>query len=169
MSRISPDASLPWSPAAAPSGRRRAGLDNRKQARAVPTQELPVSVSVTAVDGSWTLRPRAAWDVSRSGASLGVLDDEVEAIRLGAPVRVRLETAEAAYEVVARVAHLSRYGAPPVWSCVLGVALDPPEGLPEALTGYIARIVRARGLDGAAEKIGAGVMASAAPSDPPES
>lgn len=122
-------------------------VNRRRDSRLPPTAELPVRVEIAAQEGAWSLGRRAAWDVSREGVAVGLLDDEASLIRLNAAVRVRLETAEGSWELVGQVAHLNRVGLSPVWPCILGVQLDLAgyEPVRDALCAYVERLQDARG------------------------
>lgn len=128
---------------------RLSALERRRAARVSPTAALPVRVSLAEVDGEAVLSARAAWDVSRNGVAIGLLDDEAGRFRLNTVVTVRLETAEGAWEVRGRVAHLNRAGLSPAWPCVLGVLIEgagvEADGV-GSLKAYVGRLLSLRGV-----------------------
>jgi hypothetical protein len=124
----------------------KSGVNQRREPRLVPVASLPVRVAVAALDGSWSLGERAAWDISREGVAAGLLDAESADIRLSAPVQVALTTPEWTLELKGLVAHLSRSSMSPIWPAVIGLDLGLPGTGPlrAVLMEYIDRIEAAR-------------------------
>lgn len=132
-----------------PSAHRNTGksaVNHRRDPRLVPVATLPVKVGITALDGSWSLGERPAWDISREGVAAGLLDAETGEIRLSAPVRVVITTPDWTLELEGLVAHLSRSSVSPIWPAVIGVDLGLPGTGPVrgVLMEYIRRLEVAR-------------------------